>query len=137
MLALEPVIVERVRMGLSDLWTVKGMFSDAGKRDAALFASVLFVDADVTDSDIPGAMVRPQWAITLVARHSDAQAPVNLDDAFAGVVEVLQGWAPGLVAQRRWDRLQLVRVKPPPFLDNGLVGVELIFSTSARYDGQP
>jgi len=137
MLALEPAIVQRLRANLAEAWTVKGMFSDAGKREPDLFASVMFGDADVPASEVPGVLVRPLWLVTLVGRRADAEAAPQLDSAFALVIEVLHGWAPGPVAGRRWERLQLVRVKPPPFLENGLVGIELAFSTSARFDGQP
>ena len=137
MLALEPAIVARLRGELPGAWSVKGVFTDSGKRDPALLASVLFVDANVPASEVPGALVRPLWAITLIAKRSDSEALAHLDSAFALVVEALQGWAPGQTAGRRWERFQLVRVKPPPFPDDGLVGVELVFSTSARFDGQP
>ena len=137
MLALEPAIVARLRGELPETWTVKGMFSDSGKRDAELFASVLFVDGNVPASDAPGALVRPYWAITLMAKRSDADAPVNLDSAFSRVIAALQGWTPGQIAGRRWERLQLASVKPPPYPEAGLVGIELVFSTSARFDGQP
>lgn len=137
MLALEPAIVERLRASLAEAWTVKGMFSDAGKREPDLFASVMFGDADVPASEVPGVLVRPLWLVTLVGRRADAEVVPQLDSAFALVVEALHGWGPGQVTGRRWERLQLVRVKPPPFLENGLVGIELAFSTSARFDGQP
>lgn len=137
MLALEPAIVTRLRGELPGTWTVKGIFSDTGKREPDLLASVLFIDANVPASDVPGALVRPFWAITLMAKRSDPDALVQLDSAFARVVEALQGWAPGQIAGRRWERLQLASVKPPPYPDNGLVGIELVFSTSARFDGQP
>jgi len=137
MLALEPAIVARLRAELPETWTVKGMFSDSGRRDAELFASVLFIDGNVPASDAPGALVRPFWAITLMAKRSDADAPVHLDSAFSRVIEALQGWTPGAIAGRRWERLQLASVKPPPYPEAGLVGIELVFSTSARFDGQP
>ncbi|MET3915970.1 hypothetical protein ABID97_002752 [Variovorax sp. OAS795] len=137
MLALEPAIVARLRAELPETWTVKGMFSDSGRRDAELFASVLFIDGNVPASDAPGALVRPYWAITLMAKRSDADAPVHLDSAFSRVIEALQGWTPGRIAGRRWERLQLASVKPPPYPEAGLVGIELVFSTSARFDGQP
>jgi len=137
MLALEPAIVERLRSEFPETWNVKGMFSDTGEREPDLLGSVLFIDANVPVSEAPGALVRPFWAVTFMARCGDPGALVLLDDAFARAVEALHGWAPGQVAGRRWERLQLVRVKPPPYPENGLVGIELVFSTSARFDGQP
>ncbi|CAA2108213.1 hypothetical protein [Variovorax paradoxus] len=137
MFALEPAIVTRLRGELPQAWAVKGVFTDSGKRDPDLLASVLFIDASVPASDVPGALVRPFWAVTLMAKRSDAEALAHLDGAFALVVEALQGWTPGRVAGRNWERLQLASVKPPPYPENGLVGIELVFSTSARFDGQP
>lgn len=137
MLALEPAIVQRLRASLAEAWTVKGMFSDAGKREPDLLASVMFGDADVPASEVPGVLVRPLWLVTLVGRRADAESAPKLDGAFALVIETLHGWAPGQITGRRWERLRLVRVKPPPFLENGLIGIELAFSTSARFDGQP
>ena len=136
MLALEPRIVARLREMLPAAWTVKGLFDDAGKRDPDLFASVAFADADVPDGkSAPGVLIQPYWSVTLVARSSDPDGAEQLDAAFATVVAALQGWAPGLVAGRRWDSMRLVRLRPPPFPANGLVGLELAFSTAARYDG--
>lgn len=137
MLALEPAIVDRLRGELPGPWTVKGMFSDSGKRESDLFASVMFADANVPASEAPGALVRPYWTVTLMAKRSDPEAATHLDSAFARAIEALHGWAPGQVAGRRWECLQLVSVKPPPYPENGLVGIELAFSTSARFDGQP
>lgn len=137
MLALEPAIVTRLRGELPGTWSVKGIFSDSGKREPDLLASVFFVDANVPASEAPGALVRPFWAITLMAKRSDPEAATQLDGAFAVVIEALHGWTPGQIAGRRWERLQLVSVKPPPYPENGLVGIELVFSTSARFDGQP
>ena len=137
MLALEPAIVGRLRGELPDTWTVKGMFSDGGKRESDLFASVMFVDANVPASEAPGALVRPYWAVTFMAKRSDPEAALHLDIAFARGIEALHGWTPGLLAGRRWERLLLVGVKPPPLPEAGLVGIELVFSTSARFDGQP
>lgn len=137
MLAIEAAIVERLRAALPSAWTVKGMFTDTGKRDPELFASVEFVDSDVPASEAPGALVRPLWAVTLTGKRSDAAVIDLMDAAFALVIEALHGWAPGEPAARRWERLQLRRVKPAYPMETGLVGIELAFTTSARFDGQP
>ncbi|MNL22646.1 hypothetical protein D3C87_1440010 [compost metagenome] len=137
MIALEPVIVARLRASLAGAWAVKGVFFDDGKRSGDLFASVMFADANVPSSEAPGVLVQPLWLVTLIAKGADAEVAEQLDGAFALSVEVLHGWSPGLVSGRRWERLRLVRVKPPPYLDTGLAGIELGFSTSARFDGQP
>lgn len=138
MLALEPVIVERLRQALASEWTVKGLFSDTGKREPDMFASVMFADSDVPASEATGVLVRPLWTVTLMVRRGDPVGATAIDVAFAVVIEALHGWAPPAQGTaRRWERLRLLRVKPPPYPENGLVGVELGFSTSARFDGQP
>ncbi len=137
MLALETSIAARLRALLPEEWTVKGMLTDNGRRDPELFASVEFSDADVPASEAPGVLVRPLWSVTLVCKRGDPALVELVDRAFSMVIEALQGWAPGEVAARRWERLQLRRVKPAHSMDSGLVGIELGFTTSARFDGQP
>lgn len=137
MLVLEAAIAARVRAVLPEVWTVKGMLTDTGKRDPDLFASVEFVDSDVPASEAPGALVRPLWAVTLTGKRSDPAVVDLMDSAFALVIEALHGWTPGEAAARRWERLQLRRVKPAYPMETGLIGIELAFTTSARFDGQP
>jgi hypothetical protein len=136
-LALESIIVARLREALSEAWAVKGLFSDAGKRDADLLASVAFADADVPSTEATGVLVQPYWTVTLTGKRSDADTATQLDAAFGLCIEGLHNWAPGAVAGLRWKALRLVRVKSPPYPEHGLVGLELAFSTSALYDGQP
>lgn len=91
--------------------------------------------AGVADSKTGAAMVTPEWAVTIVVRRSAAAAD-QLDAAFAAVFESLHGWAPGQHGGRGWERLTLQRVTEPAFADEGLAGLELTFSTGARYMGQ-
>lgn len=135
MLALEPLIVERLELGLAAGWTVKGFTSDAGRRDAWPFASVSFVDGNVADSKQGAVAVQPAWRVTLIAKRGD-QAAALIDSAFAAVIGVLHNWAPaGEVGGRRWERLKLLQVMPPQYPDDGLAGIDLTFTTQARYDG--
>lgn len=135
MLALESVIVDQVRSVLASAWTVKGLMSDAGKRDAWPFASVSFVDGNLADSKIGAAAVQFAWRLTLIAKRGDETAQL-VDTAFAAAIAALHNWAPaGEVAGRRWERLKLLQIMPPPYPEDGLVGVELTFTTQARYDG--
>lgn len=81
------------------------------------------------------AMVAPEWTVTLITRRADDAAEM-LDAAFAAVVASLHSWQPGSVGGRGWESLDLVRVTEPDFVDEGLVGSSLVFSTSAMYRGQ-
>lgn len=78
------------------------------------------------------AIVQPQWQVTIAVRRSDTAAD-QLDAAFAAVFAVLHGWMPGLCRGRGWEPLQLRQVTEPMFGDDGIAGLELIFTTSARY----
>ena len=136
MLALEPVIVEQLRSGLAAGWKVMGFTSDAGRRDGWPLASVSFVDGNVADSKAGAAAVQAAWRVTLIAKRGD-QAAALVDAAFAAVMASLHNWAPpGEIGGRRWERLRLLQVTPPQYPEDGLVGLDLTFTTQARYDGQ-
>lgn len=135
MLALEPVIVEQLRSGLAAGWKVMGFASDAGRRDGWPLASVSFVDGNVSDSKAGAAAVQAAWRVTLIAKRGDA-AVALVDAAFAAAMAALHNWAPaGEVGGRRWERLRLLQVTPPQYPEDGLVGIDLTFTTQARYDG--
>lgn len=135
MLALEPVIVEQLRSCLAPAWTVKGYTSDAGRRDAWPLASVSFVDGNVADSKAGAAAVQPAWRVTLVAKRGD-EAAALIDAAFAATMAGLHNWTPaGEVGGRRWERLRLLQVMPPQYPEDGLAGIDLTFTTQARYEG--
>ena len=135
MLALEPVIVEQLRSGLAAGWKVMGFASDTGRRDAWPLASVSFVDGNVADSKAGAAAVQTAWRVTLIAKRGD-QAVALIDGAFAASMSSLHNWQPAdEVGGRRWERLRLLQVMPPQYPEDGLVGVDLTFTTQARYDG--
>jgi hypothetical protein len=135
MLALEPVIVEQLRSGLADGWTVMGFAGDAGRRDGWPLASVSFVDGNVADSKAGAAAVQAAWRVTLIAKRGDA-AVALVDTAFAAAMAALHNWAPASeVGGRRWERLRLLQVTPPQYPEDNLVGIDLTFTTQARYDG--
>lgn len=135
MLALEPVIVSRLREGLPSGWTVMGISSDDGRRDAWPLASVSFIDGGVADSKAGAAAVQAAWRVQLVAKRS-ADAAVLVDVAFAACMSTLHGWAPqGQVSGRLWERLKLLQVRAPQYPEDNLVGLEITFTTQARYDG--
>lgn len=139
MLALEPVIVERLRAALpSDVsWTVKGHTSDTGDRrvtDGAL-AVVMFAAGDVGSQRNTAVFLRPGYTVTLVTRKG-ANAAAVLDAGLAAAVADLHNWMPGAVAGRAWEPLVLQRFGPPDYIDDGLAGLELLFVSSGLFDGQ-
>lgn len=79
-------------------------------------------------------MVEPVWSVLLAVRRSD-QAADQLDAAMAAVVGALHGWMPGKKGHRCWEPLQLSSATDPAFLDDGVAGLELSFTTAARYIG--
>lgn len=134
MLSLEAVIATRLRGGLAPGWTVMGLSTDLGRRDAWPLVSVAFDDGDVPDSKAGAAAVRCAWRVTLVAKRG-ADVAALVDAAFADCMALLHNWAPGQVAGRLWERMRLVQIQPPQYPEDGLVGFDLTFSTQARYDG--
>lgn len=135
MLALEPVIVARLRQALASEWTVFGFTADKGNRDAYPLASVRFLDGSLADSKTSSVAVQPVWRVTLVSRRSDDAATL-VDAAFAQCIASLHNWMPGQAGGRGWNRMALVRFSEPQYLDSGLVGVELLFATTAQFKGQ-
>jgi hypothetical protein len=138
MLALEPVIVDRLRGALDAAWAVKGMTTDAGDRrvTAGPLASVMFGRATVPDVRGTAVQVQPGWMVLLVARRGPTTAAL-LDAAVADCVRALHNWSPGEVAGRGWTPLEMASAQAPDYVDDGIVGIELSFNTTAFFEGQP
>jgi len=92
--------------------------------------------AQVSDRKTGAALVTPAIGLTLVVRKGE-QAAAQLDAAFAAVVGSLLNWSIGQVGGRQWEPVSLAQVNEPLLADEGLVAMELVFVTSAKYDGQP
>lgn len=141
MFALEPVITARVQAALAPLsagWATYGHAGSTGDRrpDAAPAAVVAFSDARPGDVRGQAATVDTAWQVLLVARRG-ATAPALIDAAIAAVIGALHNWRPGEVAGRRWEPLRLSGVQSPAYPDDGLMGIEIAFTTTALYRGQP
>ncbi|MFM2254186.1 MAG: hypothetical protein RJB68_2523 [Pseudomonadota bacterium] len=134
MLAVGNPIKDRLADLLTD-WSVR-LRTDVVEKRQFPAVEVGIDGAQVADSKTGAVSLTPNWAVTLVVRRGDLAA-AQLDEAFAGVVESLHNWAPGAQGGRNWERLRLVSVREPDFADEGVAGVVLVFSTGARYDGQP
>lgn len=136
-MALEPVVAARVRTALQALdaaWTCMAA-SDAGQRDALPMASVRVDSAQVADSKTGAANVQPAVNVTLATKRG-ASAAADIDAAFAAVIAAVHNWMPGQVSGRAWNPMALQQVAPPQYLADGIVGLELVFTTHARFDGQ-
>lgn len=115
-------------------WALRAATDTADRRVLPAVA-VRCSGAQVADSKAGAVMVAPQWTVTLVVQRSD-QAADELDAAFAAVIESLHNWMPGRHGSRGWEPLRLARVTEPDFIDEGLAGLDLTFTTGAKYDGQ-
>lgn len=114
-------------------WDVRTNIEPA-PRDKYPAADVRCTGANVPPNQADIVTLSPEWTVTLVVRHSDAAA-AQLEAAFAAVVAALHGWQPGQHSGRGWTALRLVAAKEPLFTETGLAGIELFFSTSAKYHG--
>lgn len=135
MLALEPVITARLAAALPAGWTCMGVSATPGQRDDYPLASVSLTAARAADSKMAAANLQPAWAVAFIARRT-AGTSALIDAAVSAAIEALHNWAPGVVGGRPWTHLRLEQAAPYPAVDAGLIGVELIFTTTARYDGQ-
>lgn len=132
MLALEPHLKARLQtLPALTGWAVR-TGTELTDRRVVPAADVRCTGAQVPDSKTGAVMVAPEWTVTLVVRRSD-EAANQLDAAFAAVIASLHNWAPGQHGGRGWEPLKLVRVTEPQFVDEGLAGCELLFTTGARY----
>lgn len=134
MLAVGSPIKDRLAV-LLGAWSVYQR-TDALDKRVVPAVEVGIDGAQVADSKTGAVSLTPNWMVTLVVRRGDSAAD-QLDAAFAAVVESLHNWTPGEQGGRKWERLRLVSVREPDFVDEGLAGVVLVFSTGASYDGQP
>lgn len=131
MLAVGPLIKARLQ-GLSALagWDLR-VWTEAGDRRMVPAVDIRNGGAQVAESKAVGVRIEPLWTVTLVVRRG-ADAAAELDAAFWQVVESLH-WCPlGLVDGRKWQQLALVSIaREPEFVDEGLAGCQLVFSTGA------
>ncbi|MGF6348981.1 hypothetical protein [Variovorax sp. W2I14] len=134
MFLLEINIAERLRESLP-AWEVLGFSTGKGNRDAAALVSVMFAAGALADVKEGAVALAPGWSVLLSVKRGPAAAAL-LDTAIAKVVERLHNWVPGEAGGRKWGALKLARFSPPEFADGGLIGIELLFSTTGRYFGQ-
>lgn len=134
MFLLEINLCERLRESLP-AWEVMGWSTGKGNRDAAALVSVMFAAGALADVKEGAVALAPGWSVLLSVKRGPAAAAL-LDTAIAKVVEQLHNWVPGEAGGRKWGALKLARFSPPEFADGGLIGIELLFSTTGRYFGQ-
>ena len=134
MFLIEISIVERLREVLP-AWEVLGFSTGKGNRDAAALASVMFAAGALADVKEGAVGLSPGWSVLLSVKRGPAAAAL-LDTAVAKVIEQLHNWTPGEAGGRKWGALKLARFAAPEFAEGGLIGIELLFSTTGRYFGQ-
>lgn len=134
MLALATPIVQRLA-ALSALtgWSVRNA-ADEASRTAVPAAEVWLPAAGAKDQQA-AVTVQVAYGVRLIAKRG-AGATDQLDTAFAAVIASLHNWKPGSAGGRAWMRMYLANVAPADIEDTGLVAYDLIFQTSAPYDGQ-
>lgn len=116
-------------------WAVRSS-TESTERRTLPAVDVRCTGANVADRKQGAALVAPEWTVLLMMRRAPDAADM-LDAAFAAVFASLHNWMPGQVGGRGWEPLQLARVQEPVFADTGDVGYEMVFSTAARYIGDP
>ena len=134
MLALDPLI--KTRLAALDAlqgWQVRGC-TEVVDRSAVPAADIRLAAAQVGDSKMGAVTVQPGWGITLVAKRGPTAA-ADLDAAVAAVIGAMQGWNPSKAANQpgMWSDFKLTGIEPPDFLQEGLVGLELVFTTGGAY----
>lgn len=115
-------------------WQVRTNTEDADRATVPA-ADLRCLGASVADRRGSGVLVSPEWTVTLIVRRSDTAAE-QIDTALAAVIGALHGWMPGQQQGRGWEPLALTRISEPMLASEGLVGYELVFSTTALYRGQ-
>ncbi|MBB6578469.1 hypothetical protein HNP33_002551 [Comamonas odontotermitis] len=142
MLALEPVIVERLRALLDplqpDLRTeVKG-WSEDGDRKAAQGRVLIIVRLAGTPMgpvSKVAAAVNLGWWIELRTKRAPIAAGL-LDRCFAEVMSGLHGWSPQPAGGRQWMQLAYQSTEPAEGIDDGVFGLSMYFQTAAIYSGK-
>lgn len=136
MLSLEPVIKNRLK-DLSSLtgWRVSGTCDDVNRAQVPA-ADVRMANAAAGDVRRTAAQLEPRWTVSLAVRRGEDVAE-QLGAALSSVIEALHNWPPGQVGGRVWTSLRLIGVVEANFSTAGLVGYEVVFSTTAMFDGQP
>lgn len=132
MLSLEPIIAQRLA-ALPEVagWEVRtGTLPEARGKLPAL--DIRCAGAAVTDSRAGAVMVSPEWAVTIAVQRGPLAAG-QIDGALAAIIASLHNFRAGQVGGRGWEPMELKRAATPTFSDSGVVGMMLVFTTSARY----
>lgn len=134
MFLLEINICDRLREVLP-AWEVMGYSTGKGNRDAGALVSVMFAAGAVADVKEGAVALSPGWSVLLSVKRGPAAAAL-LDTGVSTLIESLHNWAPGKAGGRNWGALKLARFTAPDFADSGLIGIELLFSSTGRFVGQ-
>lgn len=132
MFALEPIIAARLAsLPAFSGWEVRTGTQPEDRKGLPAI-DVRCTGAAISDNKMGAVMVSPEWTVLLVVQRGDL-APGLIDSAFSAVILSLQNWRPGKLNERAWESMRLSKVEAPIFSDSGVAGLELSFSTDARY----
>ena len=143
MLALEPVIVERLQQAMAGLgFAVKVVGMSAAKDRAVPPGAGLLVVVRIDDSPLSGeatTQVRlgAVWCVDICARLDPVSAD-RIDDCFRLAVQALHNWQVGMQRATRWGGISFQRLQPilPGQYGDGIYGLSAFFQTSASFKGQ-
>ena len=142
MLALEPLIVERLKAELAqvqaDLKTETKGWSDEGDRKAAVGKVLLLVRlAGMPPAPVSkvAAAVNLGWWIELRTKRSQAAAAL-LDRCFREVLFALHEWKPPELPGQKWSHLAYQSTEPADGIEDGVYGLSMYFQTAAIYSGK-
>lgn len=119
-------------------WTVRQSIEVVSRKAVPAVEIAAELASPISGSS-SGVQLEVQWAVSLIVAEGPG-ATNTLDTAFGAVFASLHNWAPRQQGGRLWAPLRLQSAAPPPDLDArepGRVEYRLVFTTSARFDGQP
>jgi len=115
-------------------WHIREGF-DSTERQTAPALNIRTIGAQPASSAGTGVRIEVTLGIAIITAR-DAQTIQTLDSAFAAVIAHLHGLRLQDASGRHWSALQLTHIREAALVD-GLGGVELHFTSNARFLGKP
>jgi len=115
-------------------WHIRAGF-DSIERQSTPALGIRTVGAQPASSAGTGVRIEVTLGLAIITAR-DAQTTHNLDAAFAAVIANLHGLRLQDASGRHWSALQLTHIREAALVD-GLGGVELHFTSNARFLGKP
>jgi len=115
-------------------WHIREGF-DSVERQTTPALGIRTIGAQPVSNAAAGVRIEVTLGIAIVVAR-DAQTLPTLDSAFAAVIANLHGLRLQDASGRHWSALQLTHIREAALVD-GLGGVELHFTSNARFAGKP